>query len=45
MYQGEELALATYTVIYWLIATAIITFSRRKGAATKLGRLLYEGGH
>ena len=33
------------TVIYRLIAAATITFSKLKGAATKRGRLLYEGGH
>ena len=41
----EELTLATYTIIYRLIATAAITFSKRKGMATKQGRLLYESGH
>ena len=34
-----------YTVIYRLIAAATITFSQLKGAATKQGWLLYEGGH
>ena len=34
-----------YTVIYQLIAAATITFSKQKGAATKRGQLLYEGGH
>ena len=35
----------TYTVFYWLIAVATITFSEQKGVATKRGQLLYEGGH
>ena len=34
-----------YTIIYWLIVAATITFSEQAGAATKQGRLLYEGGH
>ena len=34
-----------YTVIYWLIAAAIITLSKWKVAATKWEQLLYGGGH
>ena len=39
------LVIIVNTVIYWLIAAAAITFSKQKGAATKRGWLLYEGGH
>ena len=34
-----------YTVFYRLIAEATITFSKTNCAATKRGRLLYEGGY
>ena len=51
---GNELCNATVvfqfkinmlTIIYWLIATATITFSKQKAAATKQGWLLYEGSY
>ena len=42
----NEIILRFYeNLIYRLIAMATITFSKRKGAATKRGRILYEGGH
>ena len=41
---SPELIILT-TVIYQLIATPIVTFSKQKGADTKRGRLLYEYGH
>ena len=37
--------LQSTTVVYWLIVTATIAFSKQKGAATQQGQLLYEGGH
>ena len=43
--QSMSACVTTNTVFYWLLAMAIITFSKRKGAATKQGWLLYEGGH
>ena len=33
------------TIVYRLTAAATITFSKRKGPATKRGQLLYKGGH
>ena len=33
------------TIVYWLIAAATITFSKRKGTATKRGWLLYKSSH
>ena len=33
------------TVIYQLIATATIIFSKQKGAATKQGWVQYKGDH
>ena len=33
------------TVIYQLIATATVSFSKQKGSATKQGWVLYNGDH
>ena len=37
--ESEKLANSIYTTIYRLIAAATITFTKRKGAATKRGQL------
>ena len=41
---GKKVWQMINTVIYQLIVTATITFSKRKDEATKRGLLLYEGG-